>query len=341
MLAHRRARDGDHICGDDVVLHVQGNAGQRTGRWNDVCIEKCAREEKIGIFLQLFYLFFSLFCRMHHTVQCDFRNVPGYLGTAEMACGNYRGIDGGTGYPAGSKMDRKSEYDDRCRRWHFFLWRDVCFILCCISAISRRAIRQIVTSAFSPRCAAAGGLGYTVGAAVRYGVARGLFTNEAGLGTSGIAAACGEEKISPEEQGLISMTATFWDTVVLCAVTGIVVVIYQAKHAIAKSGMASGLLVKEAFAELPLGGTEIIGVATVAFAVATLIGWSLFGKVAAEFLGGKQLTRTYQYIYVIMIFAGAVMPLGFVWEITDFVNLFLLVPSVYTLLCCRKILRKK
>ena len=203
------------------------------------------------------------------------------------------------------------------------------------------AIRQIVTSAFSPRCAAAGGLGYMVGAAVRYGVARGLFTNEAGLGTSGIAAACGEEKISPEEQGLISMTATFWDTVVLCAVTGIVVVIYQAKHAIAKSGMASGLLVKEAFAELPLGGTEIIGVATVAFAVATLIGWSLFGKVAAEFLGGKQLTRTYQYIYVIMIFAGAVMPLGFVWEITDFVNLFLLVPSVYTLLCCRKILRKK
>ena len=187
------------------------------------------------------------------------------------------------------------------------------------------AIRQIVTSAFSPRCAAAGGLGYTVGAAVRYGVARGLFTNEAGLGTSGIAAACGEEKISPEEQGLISMTATFWDTVVLCAVTGIFVVIYQAK----------------AFAELPLVGTEIIGVATVAFAVATLIGWSLFGKVAAEFLGGKQLTRTYQYIYVIMIFAGAVMPLGFVWEITDFVNLFLLVPSVYTLLCCRKILRKK
>ena len=313
MLAHRRARDGDHICGDDVVLHVQGNAGQRTGRWNDVCIEKCAREEKIGIFLQLFYLFFSLFCRMHHTVQCDFRNVPGYLGTAEMACGNYRGIDGRTGYPAGSKMDRKSEYDDRAGDG----------------------------TSFCGGCAAAGGLGYTVGAAVRYGVARGLFTNEAGLGTSGIAAACGEEKISPEEQGLISMTATFWDTVVLCAVTGIVVVIYQAKHAIAKSGMASGLLVKEAFAELPLGGTEIIGVATVAFAVATLIGWSLFGKVAAEFLGGKQLTRTYQYIYVIMIFAGAVMPLGFVWEITDFVNLFLLVPSVYTLLCCRKILRKK
>lgn len=187
----------------------------------------------------------------------------------------------------GVKWIEKAKYDDRGRRWHFFLWRMSVLSCAAYQAISRRAIRQIVTSAFSPRCAAAGGLGYTVGAAVRYGVARGLFTNEAGLGTSGIAAACGEEKISPEEQGLISMTATFWDTVVLCAVTGIVVVIYQAKHAIAKSGMASGLLVKEAFAELPLGGTEIIGVATVAFAVATLIGWSLFGKVAAEFLAGN------------------------------------------------------
>ena len=272
---------------------------------------------------------------MHHTVQCDFRNVPGYLGTAEMACGNYRGIDGRTGYPAGSKMDRKSEYDDRAGDGTSF---------CGGMSVLSCAAYRLFPGGNPADCnfwAAAGGLGYTVGAAVRYGVARGLFTNEAGLGTSGIAAACGEEKISPEEQGLISMTATFWDTVVLCAVTGIVVVIYQAKHAIAKSGMASGLLVKEAFAELPLGGTEIIGVATVAFAVATLIGWSLFGKVAAEFLGGKQLTRTYQYIYVIMIFVGAVMPLGFVWEITDFVNLFLLVPSVYTLLCCRKILRKK
>ncbi|MGN1205727.1 MAG: alanine/glycine:cation symporter family protein [Eubacterium sp.] len=204
-----------------------------------------------------------------------------------------------------------------------------------------QAIRQIIKSALSPRCAAAGGLGYTVGAAVRYGVARGLFTNEAGLGTSGIAAACGDDAVSAEEQGLISMTATFWDTVVLCAITGIVVVIYQMKHALQNSGVASGLLVKDAFHELPLGGTEIIGIATVAFAVATLIGWSLFGNVAAKFLGGSQMMRRYQYIYVVMIFSGAVMPLGIVWEITDFVNLFLLLPSVYTLFCCRKILRKK
>ena len=177
------------------------------------------------------------------------------------------------------------------------------------------AFAEIFSCAFSKESALGGAAGTAVISfmtAMRTGVARGVYTNEAGLGSSPIVAAAAKTD-SCVKQGLISMTATFWDTVVLCAVTGIVVVIYQAKHAIAKSGMASGLLVKEAFAELPLGGTEIIGVATVAFAVATLIGWSLFGKVAAEFLGGKQLTRTYQYIYVIMIFAGAVMPLGFVW----------------------------
>ena len=203
------------------------------------------------------------------------------------------------------------------------------------------ALSHIFRYAFSPKCAVAGGLGYSVAAAVRYGVARGLFTNEAGLGTSGIAAACGKEKVSPHEQGLISMTATFWDTVVLCALTGIVVVIFQEKHGTQIRHLSSGLLVKEAFAELPLGGMAVIGIATVAFAIATLIGWSLFGKVAAEYLGGENLMRKYQYVYVVMIFVGAVMPLGFVWEMTDFVNLFLLVPSLYTLFRCRKMLQEK
>ena len=137
------------------------------------------------------------------------------------------------------------------------------------------------------------------------------------------------------------MTATFWDTVVLCALTGIVVVIFQEKHGTQIRHLSSGLLVKEAFAELPLGGMAVIGIATVAFAIATLIGWSLFGKVAAEYLGGENLMRKYQYVYVVMIFVGAVMPLGFVWEMTDFVNLFLLVPSLYTLFRCRKMLQKK
>lgn len=200
------------------------------------------------------------------------------------------------------------------------------------------AVGVVVKSAFNTSSFLGGTVGFSVGAAIRYGVARGLFTNEAGLGTSGIAAASGTERISPERQGLISMTATFWDTVVMCAVTGIVVVMFVMQNESALVHMPSGLLVKGAFETLPLFGKELIAVATVCFAVATLIGWSYFGRVAAEYMGGAGLLKTYQYVYVIMIFAGAVMPMGIVWEITDFINIFILIPSVYALVKCRKML---
>lgn len=200
------------------------------------------------------------------------------------------------------------------------------------------AVGAIIKSAFNTKSFLGGAVGFSVGAAVRYGVARGLFTNEAGLGTSGIAAASGTERISPERQGLISMTATFWDTVVMCAVTGIVVVMFVIQNESALVHMPSGLLVKGAFETLPLFGKELIAIATVCFAVATLIGWSYFGRVAAEYMGGAGLLKTYQYVYVIMIFAGAVMPMGIVWEITDFINIFILIPSVYALVKCRKML---
>lgn len=200
------------------------------------------------------------------------------------------------------------------------------------------AVQTIIKSSFNTQSFLGGTVGFTVGRAVRYGVARGLFTNEAGLGTSGIAAASGSEHISPEKQGLISMTATFWDTVVMCAITGIVVVMFVLQHEQALTGGSAGLLVKEAFETLPLFGEELIAIATVCFAVATLIGWSYFGRVAAEYMGGQTLLRKYQYVYVIMIFAGAVMPMGIVWEMTDFINIFILIPSLYALIKCRKML---
>lgn len=198
------------------------------------------------------------------------------------------------------------------------------------------AMRTIIKSAFSTRSFLGGTVGFTAGMAVRYGVARGLFTNEAGLGTSGIAAASGTERISPERQGLISMTATFWDTVVMCAITGIVVVMFVLQNEHALTDLPSGLLVKGAFGTLPLFGEELIAIATICFAIATLIGWSYFGQVAAEYMGGTDLLKKYQYIYVIMIFAGAVMPMGIVWELTDFINIFILIPSAYALIRCRK-----
>ena len=198
------------------------------------------------------------------------------------------------------------------------------------------AVITIVKSAFIPKSFLGGVVGYSVGKAVRYGVARGLFTNEAGLGTSGIAAASGSEHIVPKRQGLISMTATFWDTVVMCAITGIVVVMFVLQNEGALVSLPSGLLVKGAFETLPFWGGQLIAVATICFAVATLIGWSYFGQVAADYMGGEGLVRSYQYVYVIMIFAGAVMPMGIVWEITDFINIFILIPGVYALVKCRK-----
>lgn len=206
------------------------------------------------------------------------------------------------------------------------------------AAIIPEAVWTIIKSAFNTKSFLGGAVGFSAGMAVRYGVARGLFTNEAGLGTSGIAAASGTEQISPERQGLISMTATFWDTVVMCAITGIVVVMFVIEHEGALVHMSSGLLVKGAFETLPLFGKELIAVATVCFATATLIGWSYFGQVAAEYMGGAGLLKKYQYVYVIMIFAGAVMPMGIVWELTDFINIFILLPSVYALVKCRKML---
>ncbi len=198
------------------------------------------------------------------------------------------------------------------------------------------AMRTIIKSAFNTRSFLGGTVGFTAGMAIRYGVARGLFTNEAGLGTSGIAAASGSEKISSEKQGLISMTATFWDTVVMCAITGIVVVMFVIQNENVLTEISAGLLVKGAFGTLPLFGEELIAIATICFAIATLIGWSYFGQVAAEYMGGQDLLKKYQYVYVIMIFAGAVMPMGIVWELTDFINIFILIPSAYALIRCRK-----
>ena len=132
------------------------------------------------------------------------------------------------------------------------------------------------------------------------------------------------------------MTATFWDTVVMCAITGIVVVMFVIQNENVLTEISAGLLVKGAFGTLPLFGEELIAIATICFAIATLIGWSYFGQVAAEYMGGQDLLKKYQYVYVIMIFAGAVMPMGIVWELTDFINIFILIPSAYALIRCRK-----
>ena len=197
------------------------------------------------------------------------------------------------------------------------------------------ALQEILRSAFGLSSVSGGVLGYTLGRTVRYGVARGLFTNEAGLGTAGLIAGSSMEE-NPDRQALISMSATFWDTVVLCAITGVVIVAYQLEFPGEWQSLSAGSLTTAAFGKLPFFVDEILGIAIVCFALATLVGWSYLGKQGFDYLFHSKYPLMYQALYVLMIFTGGMMPLTLVWEMTDLINLFLLLPTVYFLLACRK-----
>ncbi len=200
------------------------------------------------------------------------------------------------------------------------------------------SIRTIIHSAFLPSklpAAVAGGfIGGGLKIAARYGIARGLFTNEAGLGSAAIAAA-GAKTSHPSRQALISMSATFWDTVVMCAITGLVIVSNLLKNPSSADGYSFAELTTAAFTPIPFGRT-VLGISLIAFAIATLIGWSYFGEKAVEYLFGKSGINTYRLCYIVMIFVGSVMSLKLVWELTDFVNAFMAIPNLLCLLVLRK-----
>ena len=196
------------------------------------------------------------------------------------------------------------------------------------------ALLQIIKSAFGVQPVCGGLIGFTIGRAMRYGVARGLFTNEAGLGTAGLIAGNSSE-VSPKKQALISMSASFWDTVVLCAITGIVLTAFQLEYPTEWPLYPAGSLTAAAFSKLPFFGDEILTLAIVSFALATLVGWSFFGQQGFDYIAHGKGKKLYFTLYVIMIFIGGIMPLALVWELTDFINLFLLIPNVFLLWKCR------
>ncbi len=203
-----------------------------------------------------------------------------------------------------------------------------------------RALACIIKSAFSSQAVSGGILGFSVIKAMRFGIARGLFTNEAGLGTAGIISA-----ESPRQnlngQSALSMCATFFDTVIMCGITGIVVVIYLLTNPGFLISGDAATLSTNAFSIIPHIGNELLAIEIFCFALATLIGWSYIGLQGAEFLkkqrdaatpvSSKANSHLYQWIYLIMIVAGALFPLEFIWEITDFINALLVLPCVGSL----------
>lgn len=200
------------------------------------------------------------------------------------------------------------------------------------------SLRLIFKQAFTLKaagCGITGGiLAASMKAAARYGIARGLFTNEAGLGSAAIAAASSHTN-NIERQSLISMTATFWDTVVMCAITGLVIVSNIIRFPYSVEGMTAGNLTHAAFQAIPYIGAPLLGISLILFAFATLIGWSYFGQQAFIYLFKEKHLEIYQTIYLVMIFLGAVLSLDLVWEVTDTINFFMVIPNLIALYALR------
>lgn len=166
------------------------------------------------------------------------------------------------------------------------------------------------------------------------GLQGGFFTNEAGLGSAGIASA-GSKTENLERQSLISMTATFWDTVVMCAITGLVIVSNILHYPESIIGVSAGNLTHVAFHAIPYVGATLLGVCLILFAFATLIGWSYFGQQAFLYLFKEKHLGIYQTIYLVMIFLGAILSLDLIWEITDTINFFMVIPNLISLYALR------
>lgn len=197
------------------------------------------------------------------------------------------------------------------------------------------AIVWIVKDAFTFTSLSGGVAGTGLTQAVRYGIARGLFTNEAGIGTSAIAAASSRTE-DPRIQAYVSMTAVFWDTVVMCLMTGLVVVCNMLYDPASTAGAAETDLTAAAFSHLPYVGDAFLTISLCAFAVTTLIGWSYFGEKATEYLAGAKGIPVYKVFYVLMIYLGAIIPMRLVWECTDLINALMALPNLLALWMLRR-----
>ncbi|MGN1180614.1 MAG: alanine/glycine:cation symporter family protein [Suilimivivens sp.] len=197
------------------------------------------------------------------------------------------------------------------------------------------AILLILKSSFAPSAMAGGAAGSSLMVTMRYGIARGLFTNEAGIGTASITAAA-SGTADPQKQAYVSMTAVFWDTVVMCLLSGLVIVTNMICHPDSIEGVNEAGLTDAAFTFLPVLGNTFLSLCLVAFAITTLIGWSYLGESAVEYLAGDKGIFLYKVAYIVMIYIGAIMPLTIVWECTDLINAFMVLPNIAALFLLRK-----
>lgn len=188
-------------------------------------------------------------------------------------------------------------------------------------------IELILSSAFTGHAAVGGFLGAGMREAMRYGIARGLFSNESGMGSAPIVAAAAQTR-NPVRQALVSSTGTFWDTVVICAITGIVLVNSGAWT----QGLNGAAMTKAAFAAIPVIGPLVLTVGLLTFVFSTILGWSYYGEKAAEYLLGPRAIKPYRLLWVAAVMLGAVTTLPMVWSFADIANALMAIPNLIALI---------
>ncbi|MBQ7421994.1 MAG: alanine:cation symporter family protein, partial [Prevotella sp.] len=214
------------------------------------------------------------------------------------------------------------------------------------------ALKLICESAFSPQAAGGGFVGTTVMMAARFGIARGLFSNESGLGSAPIVAAAAQTR-NPVRQALVSSSGTFWDTVIICALTGLVIVssIIAYPDIDYHNGAA---LTHAAFSKIPFVGAPLLSFGLLTFAFSTILGWSYYGERTVEYLATKAKTKenenlraidrqkrqmmsktatsTYRLLYIAGVFIGSVANLSVVWGLADCMNALMAIPNLLSLI---------
>ncbi len=222
----------------------------------------------------------------------------------------------------------------------------ICYVIGCLIILALNAnyivpaIALIVKSAFTPHAASGGFIGATVLMATRYGIARGMFSNESGLGSAPIAAAAAQTK-NPIRQALVSATGTFWDTVVICLMTGLVLVTTIMKYPNISEGLNGAEVTNAAFSQIPVIGPIVLTVGLFTFVYSTILGWSYYGERGVEYLFGKKGIKPYRILFTLGVFVGATASLPLVWDFSDAANALMAIPNLVALLLLSGVIVKE
>ena len=217
-----------------------------------------------------------------------------------------------------------------------------CLIILCINAdFIIPALKAIITLAFQPGAVAGGLVGRGIMLAMQYGIARGLFSNESGMGSAPLVASAAQTR-NPVRQALVSSTGTFWDTVVVCLMTGLVLVSTIMKNPDINMDMIQngGQMTTAAFSQIPVLGPVILVVGIITFAYSTILGWSYYGERCCEYLFGAKGMLPYKIIFVSIVVVGPVLSLDLVWTISDILNALMAIPNLVAVLLLSGVVAK-